>query len=452
MEFPPFITIDEIEKTHPGYCPERIGDYRALYLGGEEFRKRRDNFVIKRRTETTGTHAAQNYSDRIKRLHYVNRAGGLIDWLVAAVTRSAPPKIVCGEDVPENVANYWNGLNDDADGLGTPLAALVRQSMRNSMTHRRAYYQVSFDSDLGFASDADSMAARMRLIDPVQVDDWQYDENGALLWIRAHACERVRLGGGISPSDTERHLWVYFTPTEIARYEAYRKQGVWITSTGDPLQSIGLSGVVQHQFGRLPVADVRAPDCNWVMDRIADVVIALLNADLDIAFALAQQAYAQPVLTLINRSPERMNGLIASEMSAVVLEPGETFTYTAPSEKIFNPLFNNVIRLKSDLQEVIQTMSRNAASIPQAGRLSGSAIDSMREPLNTLLASFAWPDKDALNDWVRAVKEYRGESDFDVRIEGLDNFDADENELMQSISDNSDISNENQDEEENGEL
>jgi hypothetical protein len=436
MDFPASIQIDEIEKTHPGYGRERVADYTALYLGGEEFRKRRDTFVVKRRTETTGSYASQNYADRVKRLHYVNRAGGLIDWLVAAVTRSAPPEIVCGDDVPEDIAEYWTGLNDNADGLGTPLPALVRQSMRNSMTHGRAYYQVYFDSELAYAPDADSLAARMRLIDPVQVDDWQHNDDGTLAWIRAHACERVRSGSGISPSDVERHVWVYFTPYEIAKYEAYRKDHAWINAAGKASRTAELIGVFAHSFGALPVVAVRVPPCNWVMDRIADVVIALLNADLDIAFALAQQAYAQPVLTLNSRSPERISSLIASELSALVLEPGETYTYTAPSEKIFNPLFLNVARLKSDLQEVIQTMSRNAASIPQAGRLSGSAIDSMREPLNTLLASFAWPDRDALGDWVRSVKKYRGEDELDIRVDGLDEFDADEKQLLDSIGGN----------------
>jgi hypothetical protein len=44
--------------------------------------------------------------------------------------------------------------------------------------------------------------------------------------------------------------------------------------------------------------------------------------------------------------------------------------------------------------------------------------------LQTLLESFAWPVVDVLEQWVAAVKTYRGEEDNEVTIEGLDDFDA----------------------------
>lgn len=436
MEFPSEIKIGAIESTHPHYCGETLANYDALYVGGNAFRDRKDQFVVKRRAETDGAHASQHYADRVKRLHYVNRARGLINWLVAAVCQPSPPRITVPADLPEESSAYWLSLNDDADGLGTPLAALFRRSLRNGMVSGRSYYHMYFPGAIdgqAVAYDSDSMAAYMRPIDGMMVDDWQDDEFGALTWLRVHGVEMVRSGSEIGKADTERHTWTYITKSETATYEALKRDRNWIAGPDKKVYARLISNR-PHEMGILPCVRVNAPECNWVMDAISDVVIALLNADLDRAFALAQQCYAQPVFTLENTHADRLKNLIQHENMAIILGPNESYEYVTPPSNVFEPLFKHVTELKADLHEVIQTLAKSAAALPQAGRLSGDAVEAMAKPLNVLLASFAWPDREALQKWVSDVAAFRGESDYDIRVEGLDAFDADIGELKEIIN------------------
>jgi len=67
----------------------------------------------------------------------------------------------------------------------------------------------------------------------------------------------------------------------------------------------------------------------------------------------------------------------------------------------------------------MQMMAKEAAQIPQAGRLSGEAVREMRSPLDALLQSMLWPVVDQFYDTIDAIKKYRDEEELGVYIEGL---------------------------------
>ena len=74
---------------------------------------------------------------------------------------------------------------------------------------------------------------------------------------------------------------------------------------------------------------------------------------------------------------------------------------------------------------MLQTLAANAlATQTQNARQAASAKEIDLQPMSTLLKSYAWPVRDALERLVEKLKIYRGEEDNDVRIEGLDQFEA----------------------------
>ena len=75
--------------------------------------------------------------------------------------------------------------------------------------------------------------------------------------------------------------------------------------------------------------------------------------------------------------------------------------------------------MKNSLHESMQMMAKEAAQIPQAGRLSGEAVREMRSPLDALLQSMLWPVVDQFYDTIDSIKKYRDEEDLGVYIEGL---------------------------------
>ncbi len=94
--FPTTIPHDALKATHAEYDGNSLGRHEALYLGGKAFEERIDDFLVRRKSEeNNGQNTLHDqYAQRKRRAHYVARAAGLIDWLVAAVF-CRPPRVVC---------------------------------------------------------------------------------------------------------------------------------------------------------------------------------------------------------------------------------------------------------------------------------------------------------------------------------------------------------------------
>lgn len=417
MTFPSAIPVRDLRVTHAEYSGPRIANYDALYRGSDAFRKRLDDFLIKRKVEEKGLkfglNANELYLDRQKWAHYVNRAGGLIDWLVAAVFGNT-----LRIEAPEDKSGYWQGLNENADGRGTPLPAAMRRALCEMMVQGRCYLYPLAQADVAQPGDADSMAMFLRHYPAKAVDDWSSnaDDNEDLDWIRIHAVNAIR-STAIGPADQERELWSFVTDDAVYTYSAER---------GDA--DAVLIDTNQHAFGRLPVFPVQAFPGQWVMDRVADVAVALFNTEAGLGYSVALQAYSQLVLKLEDSKPE---SIVLSELAAIGLRPNESAEYLSPPKWGFQPQFDSIARLKDAFYEVLQSMARNAESIPQAGRLSGVAVQAMQTPLQVLLASLGWPVLTAFKQWVDAVKAFRGDT-FDVRIISENEFPSDTQALREA--------------------
>jgi len=423
IAFPATLMVKELQKDNPEYDGDKILDHAALYFGGDVFRDRIDRFLVKRKIEelsgdASGIGGQAHYEQRKKSAYYVNRAGGMVDWLTAAVFR-VKPEIVITDGTDEQKA-YWESLNCDADGLGNPLVAVARESLRDTMLHKRAYFQAEFRETESSRGVVDGKAATIRLISAASADDWFLSDAGKLSMLRRHTVEATRDEFAIwSQPDLETHYWTFFDENSIAVYVAKKKPEEEFKDT----DVANLVNDTKHEFGCLPVFDVRATAGHWVMERISDVVKKLFNRESSLTYALDQGAYSLLVLSLVSTDPK---SIFATAQAALKLkaDEGESAAFIAPPSAIYDPLFKEVEIDVNALYEVLQALAINSANIDQAGRMSGTAIDKHKDPLHTLLASFSWPIRDALNRWIQAVKEYRGESDLNIELRGMDEFDA----------------------------
>jgi hypothetical protein len=153
------------------------------------------------------------------------------------------------------------------------------------------------------------------------------------------------------------------------------------------------------------------------VDRIYDPARQLFNTELDQAFALSEAAYPQLVVTVENRN--NIEGIIKSELNAIVLETGDSINYLLPQKWCFDPMDRQISNLKNALHETVQLMAKEAASIPQAGRMSGETVKEMRQPVISLLRSYSWPILEVLNRVIDQIKDIRREPDLEVSITGL---------------------------------
>lgn len=431
--FPAIIPHDALTKVHAEYDGVSLGRHEALYLGGRAFEARLDDFLVRRKSESDGQNALQGqYEQRKRRAHYVARAAGLIDWLVAAVF-CHPPRVVCSDPAH---AQYWDSLNIDADGLGHPLAHLCREALLQMLVHKRGYFCVSFPdvdaTSLGEQMERGGLDASLRVISAASVDDWQRNENGSLEWVRVHSVTPERPTNFFDAPSVMRHTWRFIFDGMHADYE------LCLDAHGNTLEKSADGAAVARQtdiggdgFPALPVYEVMAPRGMHIMDRIEPVAVALFNRDATIAKYLDDGALQVLVLKLEN--PTHDGVVVLKDITAVALKTTESADFLSIKPHFYKGLRDDAERLRAGLYEVVQAMAMSAASLPQAGRLSGAAVSEMRDPLNVLLESLAWPVHEALTRLVRDVAAFRGEDPDTVTIEGFDRFEATLADAQQQI-------------------
>jgi len=410
MAFPASIKIKDIEKTNPAYNADKVSDYDALYEGGDKFRDKIENFLTPRKSDKKNP---EDYKLRAERAPYCNHAGGLIDWLTAAVFRDEPAFIV-DEEAGENTREYWEGLNDDANGLGWNLSAVAREALRQVLLQGRSYISVDFVNPSGSLADTDTMAAVIANLSAIEVDDWDI-KDGVLQWVRLHNVECLRDNSNpYIRQDKERHTWTYYDGQEIAIYEAVKDAGSWVGE--DAMKSDEQT----HEYPHLPVYEVSVTPGQWVMERIRDVVVAIFNRDAAVCKYLDDGAFQLLVLTL--NGDKDLSNLIMSDMSGIKLEINESVEWKAPQAGFYDPMNKDQKVLKENLYEVIQSTAMNAAAIPQAGRLSGEAVNALRDPLHVLLDSFAWPIRDAFVRLKNDLAKHRGEDPKLITVTGMGEY------------------------------
>ena len=431
-KFPSEILYGEIKVTGANYDEDRLEDFTCLYEGGKKFHDNIHRFLVKRRIESCEGENAEagkkHYADRCAKAWYIPRGAGLIDWLVAKVFEKEV-KIVCNGGTEEQKA-YWEGLNTNADGLGAPLSSIARQSLREVLTYGRGYFTTKFTDELGEAAKPETKDARLRSLPALLVNDWEFDAQGKLTMIRTHHTTMVRPNPWSQP-DTKRQNWSFFTDTDIAEYSIDSKKD----ETPNDKAPVPKTDEFEHDFGEIPIFPVRASREMWVMERVYDCLVGLFNREVSVTWALDQMAYALLVLKL--EPGNDMTKIVASEIAALRLNASaqEDAKFDSPSPKLHEPLFRDAERMKEALYEVIQLLAQNAiATQTQNARQSADAKELDMAPMATLLASFAWPIKDALTAWVEAMKRYRGEDALEITVQGIDEFDATLDDLKDAMT------------------
>lgn len=432
--YPDSVPVPLLETTHPDYDAKALEEEHALYAGGKEFRRIRDRFIVRRQIETqspSGIDGNALYAERAKCAAYVNRAGGIIDWFVAKALHR-PPSIVVPPDAPEETRAFWKGLNQNADGYGTPLPHLCRQALVNMLKHRRGYFRVNFDHDEQRAGEQATATAHIIHVAAPSCDDWNHDGLN-LDYVRTRSVRTRRSPFADDPA--EEVCWYIYTGTHVVKYFALRdrESGAWLSVFGTPVKQDEIPEASKawekdHDFG-MPVFEIRASIGHHVMDRIRDVAECLFNRELDLTFGLRASSYPMPVLTL---NSQREN-LISNELVALILEVGEEMKYVSPANTVYEPSFKDVDRLKSAFYEVVSALAKEVAALPQAGRLSGSAVAELRDPMIALLDFFTWPVEEALTRTIRALQAHRGESHLDIRLTGFDEYEATLSEFSSAI-------------------
>ena len=405
------LTVKALKSVNPKIDLGEIDLLMALYAGGRKFEPYKKAFLIHREAETLGL---ASVASRLKRAQYINRAAGLVDWIVSSAT-SSMPKIV-------GTNPYWEELNKNTDGMGTPFSSLVRRLLADMLIARFPYVEAR-------AIDNEPFTIWRR--DPETVYDFSNNMDGSLEWIKTYVEIQDRTIAYAAP-DRIKAVITYYTPNDTVSYTMYKQDKIYTTEAGAVLTDTSLippdpdMSVYGHDFGGVPIFRGNATPTHWLMDRISEPLKSVYNTEVDLSFSLSQCAYAQLIMTLENEN--RAGQIVRSEAGAWILITGEKAEYLAPPNTAFDGLFRNLDRLKIALGESLQMMAAETATIAQAGRMSGEAVKEHRRPLDSIVSAISWPVEDMLNRCLAKIAEVNG---YDVpKIVGLgDGPDLDFDEL-----------------------
>ena len=425
LNLPASIKVDEIEKANPLYDSRKLALYQALYDGGSAMESVKPELLpVRAFEEKAGGTASREYQDRIKRAPYSRASAGFIDWLVAAVFFK-PPVMVIDEGISPESQAFYSALHDNADGRGTPLAVMARDAVLQCALHRRSYIMVNFPFSSVHPSTPESMEGRFRLLSAAEIQDWEYDVTGALQWVKWHGEAKVRDEKmPWKKAENSRHVWLFFDELEATAFEATKAESGWKDKEAKRI-------ALKPYANGLPIFEINYRSGQWIMETCFDIVKALFIRDSSIEWLADKFAFQ---LLVINSNRALDDKIIIPDLGAVRLELGESLNFAAPQIGVLQPLFDSAEKLRKDLLNSIHASAQNAASIPQAGRLSGDAVDKMREPLHVLLYSFAWPVLDAFNRALNLLIKFRNDPEGCARIVGMDEYEANSKDLERAIN------------------
>ncbi|MBV9405790.1 MAG: hypothetical protein JO211_10630, partial [Acidobacteriaceae bacterium] len=127
--------------------------YRDLYTGGQEFKHRAAEYLLRRQKEPLDV-----YGERLHRVFYENYIGSIVDWYASTLFRRGPSLQVSGGLIGGHT--FLAELADDCDRRGTNLTSFFRQCFIDSLVYGRSHILVDFPRPTASAANrADEDAA-----------------------------------------------------------------------------------------------------------------------------------------------------------------------------------------------------------------------------------------------------------------------------------------------------
>ena len=400
----------KFDLEHPEYTAQKGAwrTYQALYAGGEQFRLRASEYLVRRHREPLDI-----YSERLGRVFYENYLGSIIDWYSATLFRREP--LLSFEGSTEAGRKFFNEFAEDCDLRGNSLTDFFRKQLTRTLVFGRSHILVDFPRLTGLpANRAEEEAAggsRAYLVDygPGEVINWSHDDRGNLEWVVLRSRTLRQRNPGDSTWATETR-WTLFDREEFRAYRRWEDE----EETGEPI----LIDQGRHGFaklGRVPIYELRVSEGLWLANKAAQLQLEHFNKSNALAWALTMGLFASPVVYT-----DREWNQIVGESYYIQLGPEDKFGWTEPEGHVFQIAADNLSRLKDEIYRVsyLLTQAGGALSVPQSG------LSKQRDYTITQEVLRAYGDvvKDTMKRVLRGIEEAR-EDGLTIDVSGLDEFD-----------------------------
>jgi hypothetical protein len=398
-----------IEQEHPDYTSRARmwRRYRDLYAGGEQFRNKAAEYLIRRHKEP-----AEVYQERLTRVFYENYLGSIVDWYMATLVRKEP--VIEFEGANEAGKAFFSVLAQNADLRGTTLPQFFKEQVTEALVCGKSYVAVDFPKKSEPArtrADEDASGQSRAYLMGYSADEvinWSYDSRGEIEWIVIRSSclkqDSVRSFGW-----KKETRWIYY---DRAKYEIYEQR------EANQKTTIELVDEGPHGFasiGRVPVFEIRLSEGLWLTNKVALLQLEHFNKSNALGWALTMGLFANPVVY-----SEREFNQIMGESYWVQLGPQDRIGWMEPEGKVYQIAADNLTRLKDEIYRVSYLMQQAGDS--SSGTQSGLSKQWDFSVTQEILCAYGDVMKDSMRNVLNAIAAAR-QDEMAIDVTGLDEFD-----------------------------
>lgn len=251
---------------------------------------------------------AQAFAERQRTSFYRNHLSTIVRQYQGHLWRRAPDR----QSTIATVADWWT----DVDGAGTPIARWLAEGSRRAQHF--GWCAALFDRDAGPQSIA-SARTTARWLQPEELVDWSFGEDGELEWARL--CTTTITRSPFEDTSTSEQVYTTWTRKEWKRH---------VVIDGKVQGSLGTTDGAPHSLGAVPIALLY-----WQPPEEPGVLYGTSHLDSAIAAALelynvssearhVERVTAFPILYIQSVSPTALDGLALGANAGLVVEPNVT--------------------------------------------------------------------------------------------------------------------------------
>lgn len=401
------MNYQHIEQEHPEFVKsQRIWRrYRDLYAGGEQFRERAHEYLVRRHREP-----ADVYHERVDRVFYENYIGSIIDWYGATLMRRAPGVEFEGTD--DRAKEFFASFSDNCDLTHSTLTQFMKHQLTDALVCGRSYIVVDFPktgpAPKTRAEEEASGRSRAFLVKygADELINWSVDALGELEWVVFRSSvtrqDSVKQFGW----KTERQ-WLYYDRESYQKFVKKEGGGIELVEQGP------------HGFAalhRVPVFEVKVSDGLWLTNKAASLQMEHFNKSNALGWALTMGLFAMPVV-----STKKEWNQVIGESYYIHLDPEDKFGWTEPTGNVYQLAAENLTRLKDEIYRVSYLMMQ-AGDGSSGGRVSGLSKQWDFSVTEEILRAYGDVVKTVMRDILQTIADARQDG-LTIQVTGLNEFD-----------------------------
>jgi hypothetical protein len=405
------ITMTEINREHPEFKRKREmwRMYRDLYVGGQEFKFRAADYLLRRQKEPLDV-----YGERLQRVFYENHIGSIVDWFASTLFRRQP-----GLQSDGGIASgreFLTDFADNADLRGTTLSTFIRNCFVDALIVGRSHILIDFPASLDkpkTRAEEDLTGASRAFLVRYRAEDlinWSRDDNGEYDWVvvRHQVSRQPKFEDAEAVDETH---WRYYDRTNFRTYRQVNSD-----KKDAPIELIaqGKHGLCKQH--KVPLIDLQLSDGLWLMNKAAHLQLEHFNKSNALSWAITMGLFAMPVIY-----SDREWNQIVGESYFIQLGPNDRFGWTEPDGKVYQIAAQNLETLKEEIYRVCYLSQASGEMI--SGHAQSAASKQMDFAITyEILRGYGSLVKECLKNIVVAITEAR-EDGVAISISGLDEVD-----------------------------